>query len=185
METGAAAQPGGMNQEKFEELFSKYGKLVLRTAYAATGNKYDAADIQQDIFLRLIDQNNTLEHVSSPAGYLCVMAFNEAKMRFRARERRKHSDDDVEELKDPASEGNLCETDMQERLLEALTELPPEHAEVLMLWSAHGYTDAEIAEMLGKTRNAVAVTLHRAKAQLKELLELKREANNETRRHGH
>jgi RNA polymerase sigma factor (sigma-70 family) len=91
----------------------------------------------------------------------------------------------VEELKDPASDGNPGETDMQERLLEALAELPPEHAEMLMLWSAHGYTDAEIAEMLGKTRNAVAVTLHRAKAQLKELLELKREANNETRRHGH
>ena len=185
MKTEAAAEQIGMNQQKFEELFSKYGKLVYRTALAATGNKQDAQDIQQDIFLRLIDQNNTLEHVSSPAGYLCVMSFNEAKMRFRARERRKHSDDDVEELKDPASEGNLCETDMQERLLEALAELPPEHAEMLMLWSAHGYTDAEIAEMLGKTRNAVAVTLHRAKAQLKELLELKREANNETRRHGH
>jgi RNA polymerase sigma-70 factor, ECF subfamily len=171
METGAAAQPGGMNQEKFEELFSKYGKLVLRTAYAATGNKYDAADIQQDIFLRLIDQNNTLEHVSSPEAYLCVMAFNEAKMRFRTRKRRKHSDDDVEEIKDPASDRNASENDMQERLLEALAQLPPEHAEMLLLWSAHGYTDAEIADMLGKTRGAVAVTLHRAKERLKGLLE--------------
>jgi RNA polymerase sigma-70 factor (ECF subfamily) len=160
-----------MDQQKFEELFSKYGKLVFRTAYGATGNKYDAADIQQDIFLRLIDQNNTLEHVSSPEAYLCVMAFNEAKMRFRTRKRRKHSDDDVEELKDPASDQNAGVNDMQERLLEALAQLQPEHADMLMLWSVHGYTDAEIADMLGKTRNAVAVALHRAKERLKKLLD--------------
>jgi RNA polymerase sigma factor (sigma-70 family) len=92
-------------------------------------------------------------------------------MRFRTLKRRKHSDDDVEELKDPAGDGDPGETDMQERLLEAIAELQPEHAEMLLLWSAHGYTDSEIAEMLGKTRNAVAVTLHRAKARLKELLE--------------
>jgi RNA polymerase sigma-70 factor (ECF subfamily) len=171
MKTETAAQQIGMNQQKFEELFSKYGKLVYRTGLAATGNKQDAQDIQQDIFLRLIDQNNTLEHVSSPQAYLCVMAFNEAKMRFRTLKRRKHSDDDVEELKDPAGDGDPGETDMQERLLEAIAELQPEHAEMLLLWSAHGYTDSEIAEMLGKTRNAVAVMLHRAKARLKELLE--------------
>jgi RNA polymerase sigma-70 factor (ECF subfamily) len=77
----------------------------------------------------------------------------------------------VEEIKDPASDRNAGENDMQERLLEALAQLPPEHAEMLLLWSAHGYTDAEIADMLGKTRGAVAVTLHRAKERLKGLLE--------------
>ena len=39
-----------------------------------------------------------------------------------------------------------------------------------MLWADHGYTDAQIAGMLGKTREAVAVTMHRAKARLKELI---------------
>ena len=42
MKTEAAAEQIGMNQQKFEELFSKYGKLVYRTALAATGNKQDA-----------------------------------------------------------------------------------------------------------------------------------------------
>jgi len=42
-----------MNQQKFEELFSKYREVVYRTAYSVTGNKQDALDIQQDIFLRL------------------------------------------------------------------------------------------------------------------------------------
>jgi DNA-directed RNA polymerase specialized sigma24 family protein len=41
---------------------------------------------------------------------------------------------------------------------------------MLVLWADHGYTDAQIASMLGKTRNAIAVTLHRARARLKELM---------------
>jgi RNA polymerase sigma-70 factor (ECF subfamily) len=170
MKTAAATQQSGMNQQKFEDLFSKYGRSVYRTALGATGDKQDALDIQQDIFLQLIDQGNMLDSVSSPEAYLCRMALNAARMKFRTRDRRKQSDDDTELLKDPASDGNPGGRDMQERLLEAMAELQPEDAELLMLWSVHGYSDAEIAGMLGKTRNAVAVALHRAKARLKELL---------------
>ena len=88
MKTEAATQQIGMNQEKFEGLFSKYRQVVYRTALGATGNKQDALDIQQDIFLQLIDQGNTLDHVSSPEAYLSRMALNEARQRFRTRKRR-------------------------------------------------------------------------------------------------
>src|SRR5215467_7299178 len=96
MKAGAAAQPSGMNQEKFEELFSKYRRAVYRTAYGATGNEQDALDIQQTIFLRLIDDGDTLERISNPEAYLCRVALNEARQHFRTRKRRQHSDDDVE-----------------------------------------------------------------------------------------
>jgi DNA-directed RNA polymerase specialized sigma24 family protein len=59
MKPASARQQIGMNQEKFEELFSKYGKSVFRTAYGATGNEADAYDIQQNVFVRLIDTGNT------------------------------------------------------------------------------------------------------------------------------
>jgi RNA polymerase sigma-70 factor (ECF subfamily) len=170
MKAGAAAQPSGMNQQKFEELFSKYGRVVYRTAYGATGNEQDALDIQQRIFLRLIDNEDTLERVSNLEAYLCRVALNEARQHFRTRERRQHSDDDVELLRDPDSDRNAGVVNMQERLLEALAQLDPQQAEMLMLWSVHGYTDAQIAEMLGKKRGAVAMTMNRAKARLKDLL---------------
>src|SRR5437899_1984314 len=157
MKPATATQKTRMNQEKFEELFSNYGKLVFRAAYGATGNEQDAMDIQQTIFLRLIDTGNTLQGVSNPAGYLCQMAFNEARQRFRTRTRRKESDDDVGVSKDPVTDRNAGEKDMHERLVEALAQLDPEHAELLMQWAVDGYSDAEIAEQLGKTRNAVAV----------------------------
>src|SRR5262249_2824985 len=113
---------------------------------------------------------NTLESVSSPGGYLFRAAINEARQRFRTHKRRMLSDEDVELVHESENDCSAGEKDMQERLLEAMTELDDDDAELLHLWSVHGYTDAEIAEMLGKSRNAVAVGLHRAKSRLKGLL---------------
>jgi RNA polymerase sigma factor (sigma-70 family) len=77
----------------------------------------------------------------------------------------------LEALQDAAADdGNQHEKDMRERLLKAIAQLDPEHAEMLVLWADHGYTDAQIASMLGKNRNAVAVTMNRARARLKELM---------------
>ena len=89
---------------------------------------------------------------------------------FRARKRRNHTDDDVEALKDPETDRNAGHNHMRERLLEAMAQLEPEQAEMLVLCYEHGYSDAQIAEMLGRKRGAVAMTLNRARARLKELM---------------
>ena len=59
---------------------------------------------------------------------------------------------------------------MRERLLDAMAQLEPEQADILLLWFERGYSDAEIAGLLSKTRGAVAMMLHRAKQRLKELM---------------
>jgi RNA polymerase sigma-70 factor (ECF subfamily) len=159
-----------MKKQEFEKLFSKHGAMVYRAAYSVTGNKHDAQDVQQDVFLTLIDRGRTLEFTTNPAGYLFRMAINKALEKFRKRTRQNETDDGLESLQGAASDGNLRETDMRQRLLGAIAKLEPEHAEVLLLSIEQGYTDAEIADMLGKTRVAVAVTLHRVRERLKELI---------------
>src|SRR5438876_7807696 len=130
----ATGQQAGMNQQKFEALFSKYREVVYKTAYSLTGRKQEALDIQQTIFLRLIDNGETLESAPNPKAYLCRAAMNEARQRFRTRTRHQHTDDDVERFADPSSDRSRGQTDMQERLLEALTRMEPEHSEMLILW---------------------------------------------------
>ena len=61
MKTTAATQQTGMKQQEFEKLFSEHGKMVYRAAYRVTGNKHEAQDVQQDVFLKLIDKGVTLE----------------------------------------------------------------------------------------------------------------------------
>ena len=59
---------------------------------------------------------------------------------------------------------------MRERLLDAMDKMDPEQADILLLSVERGYSDAEIAGLLGKTRGAVAMALHRAKERLKDLM---------------
>jgi len=165
-----AAQQTGMKQQDFEALFSKYRQLAYRGAYSVIGNKRDAEDALQSLFLKLIDQGFSEDSVRDPAGYLYRAAANQARQMYRARKSRDHMDDDVELLRDPASDRHGGEEAMRERLLDAVAQLEPEQADILLLWFERGLRDAEIAELLGKTRGAVGMMLHRAKERLKELM---------------
>src|SRR5262249_35649531 len=60
--------------------------------------------------------------------------------------------------------------DIQKRLVSAMAQLHPAAVEMLILRYEHGYSDAEIGKLLGKSRGVVAVTLFRARARLKRLL---------------
>ncbi len=71
---------------------------VYRAAYSVTGNKHEAQDVQQDVFLKLIDDGRTLEFTANPAGYLYRMAINKALENYRKRERRNETDDGLEPL---------------------------------------------------------------------------------------
>jgi len=170
MKTTAATQQAGMKQEEFERLFSEHRGMVYRAAYSVTGNKHEAQDVLQDVFLTLIDSGRTLEFTANPAGYLFRMAINRARERYRKQERLKERDDGLDSLQNVAAHDHQEEKDMRERLLEAIAQLRPEQAELLVLSNEWGYTDAEIAKMRGKTRGAVAVALHRARARLDELM---------------
>lgn len=69
---------------------------------------------------------------------------------------------------------------------EALGELPPQDAQVLCLRYLNGLSYRQIAKELGIKTNAAGVLLHRARAKLRESLDLparkKSEVNNEKTR---
>jgi RNA polymerase sigma-70 factor (ECF subfamily) len=55
------------------------------------------------------------------------------------------------------------------RLRELLAEIPPERARMVELRLA-GLTDREIAHVLGRSHGAVRIAMHRALAQLRQLM---------------
>ena len=179
----------GMKQQQFERLFAKYQRVVYCGAYSVTGNTPEAEDAMQSLFLKLIDQGFSEDAVQDPAAYLFRAGANEARQMYRAEERRSrnHTDDEVGLLTDPATDRNPGAQAMRERLLEAMDRLDPEQADILLLRVERGYSDTEIADLLGKTRGAVAMALHRAKERLKDLMRDERntEKTNETERYGY
>jgi RNA polymerase sigma-70 factor (ECF subfamily) len=154
---------------QFEVVFEKHARLVYRTAYGVTGNRQDAEDVLQTIFLKLVGRDFPPDLRKNPEAYLYRAAVNASLnvIRFRRREvlvggseyfklsLSNNSDD---------PEGNI------RRLYEAIADLNPESAELILLRYMHNKSDAEIARMMGKSRGTVALKLFRTRARLRKLL---------------
>ena len=154
----------------FERLFMEHAPLVYRTAYAVMGNREDADDILQTIFLRLLRREFPPDLGRNPAAYLYRAAVNLSLDTIKVRGRQPQRTDDPEYVEARAADKPSFDDDMHRRLYEAIAELNPIAAEVLILRYVHNVSDAKIAEMLGVSRTVVAVRLYRTRARLKKLL---------------
>ena len=157
-------------EQEFEELFREHCQFVYRTAYSVTGNRQDAEDVLQSIFLKLLQREFPSALMKSPRAYLYRAAVNLALNTIRSR-KQKNIVGDVELLEAPERvSADGVNGEMRRNLLHAISRFKPPVVEVLVLRYEHNYSDAEIAKMLGKSRGTIAVTLSRARARLKKLL---------------
>lgn len=157
-------------RREFEEIFKEHYHLVYRAAYSVTGNRQDAEDVLQTIFVRLLRREIPTDLWKNPKGYLYRAAINLSLNVVRSR-KRQASPDDLEKLEAAGqqSESDIDE-DIRRKLLDAIAGLKPKTVEILILRYTHNYSDAQIAEMLGTSRGTIAVTLYRARGRLKKLL---------------
>jgi RNA polymerase sigma factor (sigma-70 family) len=156
--------------EGFEATFEGHYALVYRTAYGVTGRVEDAEDVVQTIFLRLLQRDTAPDLVKHPKAYLYRAAVNQSLTIVRAR-RRRETTEAREELADlvPARVSSRAEQ-VHSRLYEAIAQLGPKAASIVVLRYLHGYTDAEIGQLLGTSRGVIAVTLFRTRARLRTLM---------------
>jgi RNA polymerase sigma-70 factor (ECF subfamily) len=154
----------------FEEIYRQYSPMVYRTARAVTGNPEDAEDVLQTIFLRLIRQEYEGQLRKNPKGYLYRAAVNLSLDLLRARNRRTftHEVDRLEATE--AIPSARFDDHTHRQLQEALAELSPEAAHILVLRYVHNYSDAEISKLLGTSRGAIALRLFRLRTRLRKQL---------------
>jgi RNA polymerase sigma-70 factor (ECF subfamily) len=158
--------------DEFEEIFREHYQLVYRTAYGVTGNRQDAEDVLQTIFLRLVQREVAPDLRTSPRKYLYRAAINAALDTVRNRKRQRLADA-FEHGDFPATDaGSNSKESIQQRLVDAMAQLSPQAVEILILRYQQGYSDAQIAAMLGKSRGVIAVSLYRSRRRLKILMQV-------------
>jgi RNA polymerase sigma-70 factor (ECF subfamily) len=152
-----------------DELFQEHASFIYRTAYGVTGRHEDAEDVLQTLFLRLL-RSDLSAAAKNPKAYLYRAAVNLSLNVVRVR--RRQVEVDVADLPDVAAPvSNSLDDDEHHRYLyQAIAELKPEAAEILILRYVHDKSDAEIARMLGVSRGTIALRLFRSRARLKTLL---------------
>jgi len=159
-----ALEPG------FEEIFHEHYHMAYRTAYGVTGNSQDAEDIAQTIFLRLLRRKFPPDLTKNPRAYLYRAAVNLSLNTIQQRKRHVLTDDAERFEAQPSEEESQTAEDVHRRLYEAVAELSPESAHILVLRYVHNYSDAEIAKLLGTSRGTIAVSLYRSRARLRKEL---------------
>jgi RNA polymerase sigma-70 factor, ECF subfamily len=155
--------------QDFETIFRQLSPLVYRTARALTGRSEEAEDIVQAIFLKLIERELPVVFRNDPRAYLYRAAVNMSLDVLRSR-RRFTFTHEVDGLASPSAINPAFEGDHHRRLRAALAKLSPEAVQILVLRYVHGYSDADIARLLGTSRGAVGLRFFRVRARLKKLV---------------
>lgn len=136
--------------------------MVFRTAYRVTGNAADAEDVLQTVFMRLTRRE---PRIDNPESYLRRSAVNTALDLVRARH-----DSSVVELDRLPARAQHEQGELRENLRRALATLPERTAEMFALRFLEGLTNPEVARVMGLSQIVVAVTLHRTRRKLQQIL---------------
>lgn len=146
------------------ELVRQYGRQVFHAAWRVLGDNALAEDVQQDVFVRLLERPDS-DTVESWPAYLGAMATRLAIDRLR-RQRRwwrilpQWRDTTPEHA--PSAEHHADQHERARRLRGALAALNPRQAQCFALRHLQGLEISEIARHLAISENYVSVSLHRA-----------------------
>ncbi|MGP0018495.1 MAG: RNA polymerase sigma factor [Candidatus Sulfotelmatobacter sp.] len=155
---------------EFERVFRAHHGLVFRTAYRITGNAADAEDVSQTVFLRLFRRAGSADALENEEGYLRRAAINAALDVMRSRQTDRTVELPVELPDLPAEPAHDDPRELRQALGRALAQLKPRPAEIFALRFLEGFTNPEIARMLGISQVLVAVIVHRTRQQLRKEL---------------
>src|SRR5438128_538244 len=87
MSTVTMPRPTADHSTEFEGLFREHYLLVYRTACVITGNREDAEDVLQTIFLRLVRRSVPPDISKNPKGYFYKAAVHLSLNTIRSRRR--------------------------------------------------------------------------------------------------
>jgi len=158
-------------------IYAEYSGAIHTYAFRLLGNREDADDVTQEVFIRahahmtqLRDQGRLRPWLYRIATNLCM-----DQLRKRSRVRRilgmetsLSPDDDEEngghrEVAQPGATSALESVAERDHIARALKRMPVKYATCLLLHSQQGLSYREIAEALGVTPGAAAVRLSRAR----------------------
>ena len=155
LEHGTAMAPA-VKQPAIEQLARAHGRTVFHAAYRVLGNAAQAEDVQQGVFMQLLERPPRVE-IEHWGAYLAAAATRSAIDEIRKGE--------------PLPQDVLDGSARAERLRRALARLPRRQAECFALRFFDGLSLDAIAESLSVTTNAVSVSLNRATRALKQRID--------------
>jgi len=164
----------------FEKIYRLHSRKVYALCLRMAGNPTEAEDLTQDVFLQLFRKIGTFRGESAFSTWLHRMSINIVLMRFRKKPKGEASldamlDPEQESCAPPKEFGgpDLRLSGVVDRvtLQAAINALAPGYRAMFILHDIQGYKHEEIARMFGCTSGNSKSQTHKARIQLRELLQ--------------
>ena len=170
-------------QSACAELVASHERMVFQLAFHLLGDRDEALDLSQEVFLRVFRTLRTFRGQSALRTWIYRIAINQARNRQRWWRRRRRSDQvqlehhvldhgELPQLEDgDAPDRALHRQEIATRLWAALDALPFEQRTIIVLREIDGLSYDEIAESLNVAIGTVKSRLTRARQTLRRDLQ--------------
>jgi len=158
----------------FEELFKLHNGRVYAVCLRMTGNRAEAEDLCQEVFIQVFRKLDTFRGESAFTTWLHRLTVNHVLMHFRKKRSRKEELTEDGELPEQGAKARNVPTrfPILDRLAldEAIVKLAPGYRAVFVLHDVEGLQHSEIANILGCSVGTCKSQLHKARLKLRRLL---------------
>ena len=157
-----AQQSGSGRPDDTVEFFvRRHENGLYRTALAILGNRAEAEDVVQDVFLKFIEKSPSFQSPDHEKAWLIRVAINLCKNRLRSNWWRKTV---------PLLDSYPAASVGQNEVIEAVMSLSPKYRTVIHLFYYEDYSTAQISALTGQKESTVRSLLTRARQKMKLFL---------------
>jgi RNA polymerase sigma-70 factor (ECF subfamily) len=172
----------------WDEIVDQHSARVFRLAYRLTGNRHDAEDLTQEVFVRVFRSLSTYTP-GTFEGWLHRITTNLFLDQARRKQRIRFdglTDDRTERLTSDAPTPDAAYADQRfdDDVERALATLPPDFRAAVVLCDVEGLSYEEIAEILGAKLGTVRSRIHRGRTLLRSALAHRAPASGRARYSG-
>lgn len=171
----AVARASAGDSEAFSFLYERNVSRIYNYIYYRIGSDADAEDITSRVFYRAFGHINTYVDKGVPfSAWLYRIAHNLIANWHRDTHRRKEVplEDQIElPIKADHPERAMEKTQEVEQLLQGIRRLSPDRQQLLILKFVEDLSNAEIADIMGKSEGAIKSLYHRALIALRVEME--------------
>lgn len=153
-----------MDTREYKRLANMYTDTVYRVALNGCKNKYDAEDVVQETFIRLLKYRKSFESDEHVRNWLIRVAINECNSLWNTSWRKRVT------LTDEQKEELFFDNNEQSELYELVMQLTPKYRQVIYLYYYEEFSVKEVADILKISETAVQTRLQRARQRLREQL---------------
>ena len=166
---------GNLTKQEFLQIYDNYKDIVYNQTFRILGNREDADEAAQDVFLRIYKFYGDFRGESKLSSWIYKISMNVCFSRLKSKRK------DIDYMEEKKDVKNIYEkTDNPEKLLQSkelkdmilnkISKLPEKYSSILTLFYFEEMNYKEISEVLNIPEGTIATHLFRAKFLLKDLI---------------